>query len=52
MRAYICIHAIGSAAASGLARARLILSDLRIAIREARDLEAKLSGDGYPLVDG
>jgi len=52
MRACICIRAIGSAAASGFAHARVFLSDLRKAIREARDLEAKLSGDGYPLVDG
>jgi len=45
------LHTLGGAAARALTRARRMLSDLRAAIREARDLEARLSGQGYPLLD-
>lgn len=43
------IHNVGGLARTAVARAGVLLSGLRTAIREARELEARLSGDGFPL---
>jgi hypothetical protein len=45
------MHNAGNATAAAVIRACTVLSGLRRAIREARDLEARLSGHGYPVID-